>query len=43
MLKAHFKRRRPKTGLRYMRLLLDNSPVHKARIVTEFLEYEKVH
>ena len=36
-LKAHFKRRRPKTGLKFLRLLQDNAPAHKARIVTEFL------
>ena len=35
-LKAHFKRRRPKTRLKYLRLLHDNAPAHKARIVTEF-------
>ena len=38
--KAHFKRRHPKTGLKYLRLLHDDSPAHKARIVTEFLEFE---
>ena len=32
----------PKTGLKYVRLLHDNAPAHKARIVTEFLESEKV-
>ena len=42
-LKAHFKRRRPKAGLKYLRLLHDNAPAHKARIVTDFLESEKVN
>ena len=37
-LKAHFKRRHPETGLKYLRLLHDNAPAHKARIVTEFRE-----
>ena len=32
---------RPKTGLKHLRLY-DNAPAHKARIVTEFLESEKV-
>ena len=36
------KSRRPKTGLKYVRLLHDNAPAHKARIVTDFLELEKV-
>ena len=42
-LKAHFKRRRPKTGLKYLSLLHDNATAHKVRIVTEFLESEKVN
>ena len=42
-LKAHFKRRRPKTGLKYFRLLHDNAPAHKAHIVTEFLKSKKVN
>ena len=42
-LMAHFKRRRPKTGLKYLHLLHDNAPAHKARILTEFLELEKVN
>ena len=42
-LKAHFKRCCPKTGLKYLRLLLDNAPAHKTLIVTEFLEFEKVN
>ena len=42
-LKAHFKRRHPKTGLRYLRLLHDNAPAYKARTVNAFLESEKVN
>ena len=42
-LKAHFKRHSPETGLKYLCLLHDNAPTHKARIVTEFLESEKVN
>ena len=41
--KAHFKRRRPKAGLKYLRLLHDNAPAHKASIVTEFRESENVN
>ena len=41
-LKNYYKSRRPKTGLKYVRLLQDNAPAHKARIVTDFLESEKV-
>ena len=41
-LKKVYKRRRPQTGLKYLRLLHDNAPAHKACIVTEFLESEKV-
>ena len=39
--KNYYKSRRPKTGLKYVRLLHDNAPAHKARIVTDFLESEK--
>ena len=42
-LKAHFKRRRPKPGLKYLRFLHDDTPAHKARIVTEFHASEKVN
>ena len=42
-LKAHFKRRRSKTGHKYLRLLHDNAPARKASIVTGFLESEKVN
>ena len=38
----YYKSRRPKTGLKYVRLLYDNAPAHNARIVTDFLESEKV-
>ena len=41
-LKNYYKSRRPKTGLKYVRLLHDNAPAHKARIVTDFFESEKV-
>ena len=41
-LKNFYKSRRPKTGIKYVRLLHDNTPAHKARNVTEFLEAEKV-
>ena len=36
-----YKSRRPKTGLKYVRLLHDNSPVHKARIVTDFFGFRE--
>ena len=39
---AHFKRRRPKTGLKYLRLLHDNASA-QTRIVTGFLESEMVN
>ena len=42
-LKAHFKRRRPTTGLKYLRLQHDNAHAHKACIVTKFLESEEVN
>ena len=42
-LKAHFKRRRPKSGLKYLCLLHDNALAHKARIMTEFIVSEKVN
>ena len=35
-LKYYYKSRRPKTELKYVRLLHDNAPAHKARIVTDF-------
>ncbi len=41
-LKKYYQKRRHKTGLKYVRLLHDNAPAHKARIVTDFLESEKV-
>ena len=41
-LKAHFKRCRPKTGFKYLRLLHDNALAQKACIETEFLESQKV-
>ena len=42
-LKKHYIRRRPQTGLKYLRLLHYNAPAHKARIVTELLKAEKVN
>ena len=41
-LKKYYESRRPKTGMKYLRLLHNNAPAHKARIVTEYLEAEKV-
>ena len=41
-MKTYYRSRRPKTGLKYVRLLHDNAPAHKACIVTDFLESEKV-
>ena len=41
-LKNYCKSRRHKTGLKYVELLHDNAPAHKARIVTDFLDSEKV-
>jgi hypothetical protein len=40
--KKHFKNRRPATGLRGVRLLHDNALTHKAAIVREYLNQEKV-
>ena len=41
-LKNYYKSRRPNIGLKYVRLLHDNAPAHRARIVTDVLESEKV-
>ena len=41
-LKNYYKSRRPKSGIKYVRLLHDNTATHKACIVTDFLESEKV-
>ena len=41
-LKNYYESRRPQKGLKYVRLLHDNAPAHKARIVTDVLESEKV-
>ena len=41
-LKNYYKSRRPKIGLKYVRLVHDTAPAHKARIVTEVFESEKV-
>ena len=36
--KNYYKRGRPKTGLKYVRLLHDIAPTYKARNVTDFLK-----
>ena len=41
-LKNYYKSCRPKTGLKYVRLLHDNTPAHKAQIVTDFLASERL-
>lgn len=41
-LKRYYSKRRPKCGFQNIRLLHDNAPAHKARIVTEYLQQEKV-
>ena len=41
-LKNYYKSCHPKTGLKYVRLLHDNALAHKAHIVTDCLESEKV-
>ena len=42
-MKAHFKKYHTKTRLKNLHLRHDNAPAHKARIVTEFLESERVN
>ena len=42
-MKVHFKKRRPKPGLKYLCLLYDNASAQKARIVAEILKSEKVN
>ena len=37
-----FEKRRPKTGLRRVRLLYDNAPAHTSSIVIDYLETKKV-
>ena len=41
-LKRYYTKRRPKKGIKNIRLLHHNAPSHKAGIVTEFLQREKV-
>ena len=41
-LNKYYKKRRPATGMRYVRLLYDNAPAHKSAVVTEFLKLKKV-
>lgn len=40
--KKHYKRKRPKSGIRNIRLLHDNAPAHKSQIVKSFLEKANV-
>lgn len=40
--KKHFVKRRPKSGLKGVKLLHDNAPCHKSKVVTDFLNKEKV-
>ena len=42
-LKTYYKSHRSKTGLKYVWLLHDNASAQKARIVTDFLESEKLN
>ena len=41
--KVYLKRCHPKTGLKCLCFLHDNAPAHKASILTEFLESEKMN
>ena len=41
-LKKYYRKRRPATGFKYVRLLRDNAPAHTSAIVTAFLKKEKV-
>ena len=41
-LKRYYSKRQPNGGIKNIRLLHDNAPSHKAGIVTEFLQQEKV-
>lgn len=41
-LKRYFVKRRPKTGLKGVKLLHDNAPCHRASAVTDFLNKEQV-
>ena len=41
-LNKYFEKRRPKTGLKGIRLLHDNAPAHTSRVVTDFLKTKKV-
>ena len=40
--RKHFVKRRPKTGLKGVKLLYDNAPCHKSKVMTGFLNKEKV-
>ncbi|XP_060080781.1 histone-lysine N-methyltransferase SETMAR-like [Ylistrum balloti] len=41
-LKKYYKKRRPATGFKHIRLVHDNAPTHTTAIVTAFLKKEKV-
>ena len=41
-MKEYFVNKRPKTGLKGIKLLHDNAPCHRASVVTDFLKEEKV-
>ena len=41
-LKWYYSKRQPKSGIKNIRLLHDNTPAHKAHIITEFLQQDKV-
>ena len=41
-MKKYYQKRRPTTGFKHVRLLLDNAPAHTSATVTAFLKKEKV-
>lgn len=41
-MKKYYESRPPKTSMKYFRLLKDNAPAKKTRILTWYLETEKV-
>ena len=41
-LKSYYIKRRPKTGFKNIRLLHDNAPAYKSKVVTEYLRSERV-
>lgn len=40
--RKYFVKRRPKTGLKGVKRLHDNAPCHKSKVMTDFLNKEKV-